>query len=233
MIFFIKNKYSTLIEMSQGCLNTCSFCQRKAWNNEYKTHSLEYIISEFYVLHRNQFKNIWIVDDNFTFDLDRAKKILMEIINNKLSIGMKIAISSWSKIDEEFLDIAKMANISIISIGIESANSEILKFYKKDINLERISKLIDYADSIGIFVVGNFIIGAPMETKLSIQETFDFISKSKLDQVNIKILDYMIGSELYKQLEFKEKHHYFSCSENGLCNFKLQELIDMKQSFFK
>ena len=116
-------------------------------------------------------------------------------------------------------------------MGIESANESILNFYDKKIDLQHTKDLISYADSLGIYTVGNFIIGAPMETIDTINNTFEFIKNSKLDQVNIKILDYMIGSKIYESLKNKEEHHYFACSENGLCSFSLQELTEMKDDF--
>ncbi len=229
--FFAKNNNSTLIRTAEGCLNSCIFCQRRGWQNSYKKHSIDYVIKEFTYLKEKHYKNVWINDENFTFDINRAKKILVKLINNSLTDEMKISISSWSKIDKEFLDLFKEAKGSIISMGIESANDEILDFYEKRIDLNKIKELIDYADSIGIYMVGNFIIGAPMESEKSIENTFSYISDSKLDQVNIKILDYMIGSVLYERLAKKEKHHYFACSENGLCQFPLQDLINLKNNF--
>lgn len=229
--FFAKNNSSTLIKTAEGCLNSCIFCQRRGWQNSYKKHSIDYVIKEFTYLKEKHYKNVWINDENFTFDIYRAKKILRELINNSLTNKMKISISSWSKIDKEFLDLFKKANGSIISMGIESANEKILEYYKKKIDLNKTKELIDYADSIGIYMVGNFIIGAPMESEETIEKTFSFIFDSKLDQVNIKILDYMIGSILYEKLNKKDKHHYFACAENKLCKFPLQDLINIKNNF--
>ena len=231
--FFRKNSNSTLIRTAEGCLNSCTFCQRRGWQNSYKKHSMNYVIDEFRHLRKSNYQNVWITDENFTFDLNRAKSILQQLIDENLTNGMKISISSWTNIDFEFLKLAKKANISIISMGIESANEEILDFYRKKINLEQTKELIAFADSIGIYMVGNFIIGAPMETFKTISNTFNYISNSKLDQVNIKILDYMIGSKLYGDLKFKKLHHYFACSENGLCEFILKELTDIKNDFLK
>ena len=231
--FFERNSTSTLIRTAEGCLNTCVFCQRRGWQNNYKKHSLEYVLDEFRYLKKHGYKNIWITDENFTFDLCRAKTILCKLIEENLTDGMKISISSWTNIDFEFLLLAKQANISIISMGIESANDTILDFYEKKVDLNHAKKLIEYADSIGIYMVGNFIIGAPMETIDTIDNTFSFISHSMLDQVNIKVLDYMIGSRLYESLEEKHEHHYFACSENGLCSFSLYDLTKLKNDFLK
>jgi len=89
---------------------------------------------------------------------------------------------------------------------------------------------------IGLFTVGNFIIGAPMETIETINETFSFIKSCSFDKVNIKTLDYMMGSELYSKINCdlkKESTHIFACKENGLNNFYLQEIIDIKNKFLE
>lgn len=233
--YFNRNHYSTLIQTSTGCNNTCTFCQRKGWQHDRYEHSLDYIKSEFEFLSKQGYKNIWVSDENFTFNLSRAKDILRMLIDTQLTRNMKLAISSWSKIDYEFIELAQKANVKIISMGIESANLEVLSLYKKNIDLNHVRDIISYADSLGIYMVGNFIIGAPIETKQMIINTFDYIDSLNLDQVNIKVLDYMIGSELYSSLpvEMKNKHHYFCCKENGLGLIEINELIKMKKEFLK
>ena len=231
--FFKRNSTSTLIRTAEGCPNSCTFCQRQGWQSSYKSHSINYVLAEFEYLHKKGYKNVWITDENFSFDLNRAKSILRMLAEKKLTAGMKISISSWCHIDNEFLDLAKSANVSIISMGIESANKSILDFYNKKVDLAKTNELITYADSIGLYMVGNFIIGAPMETEETIMNTFRYIESSRLDQVNIKILDYMIGSKLYDTLGRKDEHHYFGCYENGLCDFTLQALKEKKAMFLE
>lgn len=218
---------STLIQTSRGCLNTCTFCQRKGWFSKYREHSVEYVLSEFASLRKEGFKNVWVTDDNFTFRIERAKTILEKLKQQNQSQDMKISLSSWVHIDESFLDIAAEAGVSIISFGIETTNPTIMKYYKKNINLAHIKKIIMHADSIGIYTVGNFIIGAPMETENSIRDTLQFAIDVPFDEVNVKILDYMLGSDLYDSLPEslrRGKKHVFACKENGLNNFYLPYL---------
>jgi anaerobic magnesium-protoporphyrin IX monomethyl ester cyclase len=218
---------STLLRTSSGCLNSCVFCQRKGWHKKYMAHSTPYVIKEFSLLKNNNYRNIWICDDNFTYDLKRSRHLLKALVRQQLTINMKLALSSWTRIDEEFLELAGRANVSIISFGIESANREIQEFYRKPINLESFHDLVSFADSTGLYSVGNFIIGAPMETEDSIGETFDYIMNTPFDQVNIKILDYMAGSELYERLPPEKRgtdRHIFACKENGLNDFPLEVL---------
>lgn len=231
--YYKDNAQNTLLQTSKGCENTCIFCQRKGWQSCYVTHSDDYVLSEIRDIKENGFQNVWIADENFTFNLPRAKRLIKKIIRANLHENLRFFISSWANIDEEFLDLAKESNIRIISFGIESGNAEILQFYRKNINIDKVPHIIQYANSIGIFTVGNFIIGAPMETEETINETFDLIKKCEFDQVNIKNLDYMVGSSLYKFLadDLKTKDHVFACFENGLNVFRLDDIKKRKEAF--
>jgi len=231
--YYYKNRNSTLIKTADGCENSCIFCQRKGWQRGYQAHSDRYVLDEFMLLKEQRFGNIWIVDDNFAFNLERAKRILRLLIDNNITEKMKISISTWSNIDEEFLDLAAMSNIKVISMGIESGNQSILDFYKKNINLEKTKSILRYANKQGLFTVGNFILGAPMESYQTIEETFNFIRECEFDQVNLKTLDYMMGSELYESIIdiAKGRSHLFACLENGFNQFRLQEIIDIKHRF--
>ena len=231
--YYKNNSPNTLLQTSKGCENTCIFCQRKGWQSGYVTHSDDYVLGEIQDIKSNGFQNVWITDENFTFNLPRAKRLVKKIIQANLHENLRFFISSWANIDEEFLNLAKECNVRIISFGIESGNAEILQFYRKNINIDKVPDVIQYANSIGIFTVGNFIIGAPMETEETIGETFDLIKKCEFDQVNIKNLDYMVGSSLYESLtdELKIKDHVFACFENGLNNFRLDDIKLRKDAF--
>ena len=148
---------------------------------------------------------------------------------------MNLFISSWANIDYEFLDLAASSNIRIISFGIESGDKGILEYYRKNINLDKVAQIVQYANEKGIFTVGNFILGAPMETQETIEKTFNLIRECCFDQVNIKTLDYMIGSELHDSLNtaLKLKDHVFACAENGLTSLKLDEMVGLKAAFLK
>lgn len=218
---------STLLQTSRGCGNTCVFCQRGGWNSNRKEHSLDYSEKEFCEVYDAQYKNIWITDENFTFNLIRAKELLKRVARYVSDKQWCIALSSWTHIDHEYLDICCEAGVRVISFGIESACKRIQKYYKKSINLDEFKELAAYANTKGIYVVGNFIIGAPMETNETIQQSIQYAKETYIDQINVKTLDYMLGSELYKSLPSKlriNNKHVFASRENGLCAFSEEEL---------
>ncbi len=227
---------SALVQTSRGCRNSCRFCQRKGWSKTFRAHSIDYTVGEFRKLRAEQITNVWIADDNFGFDLKRAKALLRALVAEKVTLEMKIALSSWIRIDHEFLDLARSAGVSIISFGLESADEEILRFYQKMINWREVSEILQYADSIGVYSVGNFIIGAPMETEQTIAATFELAMSLPLDQVNMKILTYMPGADLFNELAPEQQgkaNGVFACSENGLNKFPFAYLQESINNFLR
>lgn len=234
---YLNGYKSALVETSRGCGNKCVFCQRYGWNKgRYRKYSIAYVMEEFERLKRENYKNIWIIDDNFSFDIDRAKSLLENLSKEQLTKGMKISLSSWTNIDKEFLKIAKFCGVSIISFGIESANEEILKFYNKKVCLKKTMELINFCDEIGIFTVGNFIIGAPLENEYSIRDTFQYVVDVPFDDVNIKILNYFAGSLLFERLPpsiKKNRRSIPACKGYKLNKYKLSELNEYIHNFYK
>lgn len=233
--YYKEHSNCTLLQTAKGCENTCIFCQRKGWQKKYVSHSDEYVIQELEFLKSRGYTEIWIIDENFTFNLLRAKRLLRLIADRRLTECMHLFISSWANIDDDFINLATEANVRIISFGIESGNKEILDFYRKNIDISVVPEIIQKVNNAGIFTVGNFIIGAPTESVDTINQTFELICKCQFDQVNIKILDYMIGSVLYESLDdkIKKEDSVFSCKENGLTNFYLEDMKQMKDDFLK
>ena len=218
---------STLIQTSRGCQNSCRFCQRQGWSTRFRAHSVGYSFQEFRHLHEQNYMNVWVADDNFTFRLERAKSLLRRIGSEITGKSWRLALSSWLNVDRETIDLCKAAGVSIISFGVESANQQILAFYGKRVDLEHAADIISYANHVGIFSVGNFIIGAPMETASTIQESIDLAKRLPFDQVNVKLLDYMVGSALYAELPEnmrKGNRHVFASREAGVCPFPAEEL---------
>ena len=74
--FFQRHRRSTLVQTSYGCENTCTFCHRQSYRKKFIFHSDNYVFSEFEMLCSQEFANVWITDDNFAFNLPRAKRIL-------------------------------------------------------------------------------------------------------------------------------------------------------------
>lgn len=224
---------SGLMETSRGCPGLCTFCQRKGWSHGMQCFSDERVLEVFQLLAGSGVKNIWVVDENFSANLVRAKALLKKIsaVNDRSKV--RLAISSWVRIDREFLDLASEAGVSIISFGIESITKANQDYYRKRVDPDKTTEMISYADSLGLYTVGNFIIGSPFDTEQTIEENLQYAISSGLDTVNVKILDYMMGAELYLKLpeEIRGPIDVRACKELGLCRFTREELKIISVNF--
>lgn len=224
---------SGLMETARGCPGVCTFCQRKGWSHGVQYFSMERVLSVFRTLVASGIRNIWIVDENFGADLSRAKELLRRLSETNDRSKVRLSISSWVQIDKEFLELAYDAGVSIISFGIESVTRRNQDFYRKRIDTEKTREILAYADKIGLYTVGNFIIGSPYDTEQTIAENLSYAMDSGLDIVNIKILDYMIGAELHQKLpsHLRGQIDVHACRELGLCKFSRVELKQISINF--
>ncbi len=224
---------SALMETSRGCPGVCSFCQRKGWANGVVYQTIDRVVEVFKCLADSGIRNVWFIDENFTGDLDRAKALLRQLGKANRDRTIKCSISSWTHIDEDFLSLACEAGISIMSFGIESVVLRNQEFFGKRIDMKRFRRMLEFADNLGIYTVGNFIIGTPFDTHDTISANLDFAISSSLDSVNVKTLDYMMGADLYNALprDLAGLIHVRASKETGLCRFSEYELRQIARSF--
>lgn len=226
---------SALLETSRGCPGRCTFCQRKGWCEKISLFPLNVIQENFQSLIDFGIKNIWITDENFAGNIEHAKQTLKIFKDVAAGRHVRISMSSWVHVSEDFLCLAKDAGVSIISFGLESITKENQDFYNKHYDKEKVKKMIEVADSLGIYTVGNFIIGSPYDSHDTVEENLQFAVNSKLDVVNIKTLDYMMGSELYDGLpkEIQTEIHFFACREKGVAQLSAAEIKQLCDKFMR
>jgi len=131
--------------------------------------------------------------------------------------------------DEELFKKMKKAGVKSLEFGIESGNQEVLDYYNKRITLDAVEKTIKLSKKMGFLTIGNFILGAPIETDKHINDTVSFAKKLKLDFAFFYAFNFLKGSEIWedahKQGKIKENEMFVPCDSNrGLCNFTPEEL---------
>jgi radical SAM superfamily enzyme YgiQ (UPF0313 family) len=97
-------------------------------------------------------------------------------------------------VNEEFLKAVKDAGCHTIMFGIESANEEILKKYKKNTKQSQMIEALNTTRRLGLKSVGTFVIGLPGESEQSIKDTIEFATKLALDYASFNIATPRFGS---------------------------------------
>lgn len=192
---------------SRGCPFHCTYCHN-IFGKKFRARSVENVLEELNILindyHINDFE---IIDDISNFDRERIKSIFRSIIDR----GWKINLSfpngvRTDMLDEEIIHLMKKAGTSELSIAIETISPRLQKMVKKNLNLEKVKKMINIAVGSGMFLRGFFMLGFPTETEEELRATINFACKSKIHEALFFLVNPFGGTELSKQMESMGKN---------------------------
>ncbi len=182
---------------ARGCPNDCTFCENTTFGRRCRMRSAESVVDEIEMLIRKYgVREISFVDDTFTV----KPKRIYEIFDIARARGLQFPWSCMSRVntvDEKLLTYMRDNGCWYIGFGIESGNEDILKVIKKKIRLADVERVVRICDKLGIVTKGFFIIGHPMETEQTINETISFACRIPLNHVVVTINTPMPGTEQY------------------------------------
>jgi radical SAM superfamily enzyme YgiQ (UPF0313 family) len=125
---------------------------------------------------------------------------------------MKRLNLTWScnaraNLDYETLKILRDNGLRLLLVGFESGNQEILDNINKGVRIEVARKFMENCKKLGILVHGTFIIGLPVETPETVEETIRFACDISPHTIQVSIAAPYPGTELYAQAQ---KNRWFS-----------------------
>lgn len=230
-IDIMKQKFTTIMT-SRGCPHRCRFCNRDVPTMKtYRERSVENVMKELEEIN-DKYKSVMFVDDNFTGNKRRINKIMDLIIQNKLDLDISITGARVDSANRDLFKKMKKAGVKSLFFGIESGNQDVLNFYNKGITINQINKAVNLSYEMNFFTVGNFILGAPIETRDHIEKTIDFSCSLPLDVAVFTPLFYEIGSELWKNaydqglINDNDEYIIMADKRRGLSKFTHDELVD-------
>ena len=190
------------ITTSRGCFANCSFCLApRMAGKTVRSRSPKHVVDE---LERS--KKLYkpdaftFHDETFTSDKERAIAICEEIKRRKINLPWDCS-TRVDRINTEVLEKMKEAGCQLVSFGAESGNQGILNIMRKGTTVELNEKAIKLTKEVGLSVTVSMIIGYPGETEETLQQTFDFINRTKPDDVHMSIATPYPGIELNKVIK--------------------------------
>lgn len=190
---------------SRGCPHECYFCTAPMMTERrYRRRPIADVVGEIRS-YRDRFGvgEVFFWDDNFFVDKKRAKKLLLELVDQ--FPGMSFQVPSGSEInalDDEVIELMARAGFKKLFMAVESPNEDIQEGHiDKKVKLNRINDLVDKLRSVGIISEGSFMIGFPHETKEQIDNTLSKVQAFGFDRISISIVNPLPGTALYERCE--------------------------------
>lgn len=201
---------------SRGCMFQCSYCDRSVYKKGFRYNSADYIYRHMkYLNERFGIRHLNIYDDLFTADKKRIEELCRMLVEKPIDMQFNCAVRvGFAPL--ELLTMLKKAGCLMVSLGIESADPEMLKKHKAGVTLEAVRETVDTIHKAGLRAKGLFIMGLPGETVQSIKRTSDFILSLGLDDMNMTKFTPFEGAPLWKTIRdegtFDEDWELMNCN---------------------
>jgi radical SAM superfamily enzyme YgiQ (UPF0313 family) len=229
----IKAGEFTTIVASRGCPFNCKFCSRNVIGMKtYRYRSAKNILNEIKDIQKQGYKVVAFEDDSCLANKKQAIELFEGIIKEKINLKFIATAIRVDAADKKLFALMKKAGVTHLQFGLESGNQDVLEYYNKKIDLEKIKYAVNLSSNMGFFTIGTFMLGAPFETKKHFKKTINFAKSLPLDSVSFLPLKYITGSELWctavDEGKISENEYLvYADSKRNLGNFTHEELISI------
>ena len=182
----------------RGCPAQCTFClwPQTIGGHKYRVRSPQNVADEMAYMKKlfPQVKEFFFDDDTFTANLPRAREIAKKLA----SLGVSWSCNSRANLDYDTIKSFKDAGLRLFLVGYESGNEQILKNIKKGVTLDEMRRFTKSCHEAGVVIHGTFILGLPVETKETIEQTIRFAQELDVFSMQVSLAAPYPGTELYE-----------------------------------
>ncbi|MGP8201624.1 MAG: hopanoid biosynthesis associated radical SAM protein HpnJ [Limisphaerales bacterium] len=182
----------------RGCPAQCTFClwPQTIGGHKYRVRSPENVAGEMAYAKKvfPQVREFFFDDDTFTANLPRAREIAKKLA----PLGLTWSCNSRANLDYDTIKFFKESGLRLFLVGYESGNQEILNRIKKGIDLEEMRRFTTACNKAGVVIHGTFILGLPVETRETIEQTIRFAMELDVFSIQVSLAAPYPGTELYE-----------------------------------
>jgi radical SAM superfamily enzyme YgiQ (UPF0313 family) len=196
------------IQTSRGCPYNCEFCNVTTLHGK-KTRYKEVhqIIAELeFLLSLGRRGTVFVSDDNFIGNINRARSILETLIPWHKAHGEPF--NFWTQVsvnlgqNPELIDLMTHANFHTVFVGIETPDEEVLTFSGKHQNVSNpLAESIGNMNANGLTVVGSFIVGLDNEKEGADDRMVAFAEQTGIPVIMLNVLHPLPQSALWYRLK--------------------------------
>ena len=204
----------------RGCPAQCTFClwPQTIGGHKYRVRSPQNVADEMTYMKKifPQVREFFFDDDTFTANLPRAREIAKKLG----PLGVHWSCNSRANLDYDTIKSFKDTGLRLFLVGYESGNDDILTRIKKGVTMAEMREFTKASHKAGVLIHGTFILGLPVETQQSIQNTLDFAKELDVFSIQVSLAAPYPGTELYEMAKqngwFTNKDKTDLCESGGL-----------------
>ncbi len=164
----------------RGCPHNCIFCFQGVHGLKFRLRSVDNLMDEIvHNIEKYNSRYFDIIDDTFVSDHRRVMEFAKRLKKYREESGRDFLFFCQGRVDQisrhpEMIPALNEAGLARLQIGIESGDPDMLKAYRKKITIDQIKKVTKLvADTGGMTLVGNIILGGPGESEETVQASID------------------------------------------------------------
>jgi anaerobic magnesium-protoporphyrin IX monomethyl ester cyclase len=183
-------RFATVLS-DYGCPYPCTFCVIGTLG--FRTRPVADVLEEIDELRSRGIREIFFVDQTFGIQRERAFELCRAFAEyGDLSWT---AFTRPDHADEEMLAAMVSGGCHTVIMGVESADDELLKIYRKGYTASSVAGAFARADAAGLRTVGTFVIGLPEETQESLESTLKLAIRLNLDFMSLNMAVPRFGTD--------------------------------------
>ena len=197
-IGYLQHPYVSMYT-GRGCPAQCTFClwPQTIGGHKYRVRSAQNVADEMAHMKKifPQVREFFFDDDTFTANLPRAREIAKKLG----PLGVDWSCNSRANLDYDTIKSFKDNGLRLFLVGYESGNDETLTRIKKGVTTDEMRRFTKDCHKAGVVIHGTFILGLPVETKETIEQTINFAKELDVFSLQVSLAAPYPGTELFEQ----------------------------------
>jgi hopanoid biosynthesis associated radical SAM protein HpnJ len=182
----------------RGCPAQCTFClwPQTIGGHKYRVRSADNVAAEMAHMKRlfPQVREFFFDDDTFTANLPRAREIARKLA----PLGLTWSCNSRANLEYDTIRFFQDAGLRLFLVGYESGNDDTLRRIKKGVTTDEMRRFTRACHRAGVVIHGTFILGLPVETRETIEQTIRFAQELDVFSLQVSLAAPYPGTELYE-----------------------------------
>jgi len=204
----IGRKRSTMIITSRGCPQGCAYCSTHlVMGPSFRSRSPESILQEMVdCTHRFHIRSFDIEDDNFTFDQERAKRLMSLVVETFGEESLELSAMngvSFDSLGKELLTLMRKAGFKTVNLSFVSVDPSFKERMGRPGTASNFDNILKDAEQVGLNVVAYAILGIPGQRIGEMVDTLIYLM-GKRALLGPSVFYPTPGTSLFEQCKAKE-----------------------------